>query len=47
VERRAGKPVLVGVVTRNALVEALLPAETQPIATGSSRAVPEVGVKRA
>jgi CBS domain-containing protein len=46
VERRAGQPVLVGLITRDALLEALLHADTQPGRRESSRAVPEVALKR-
>ena len=46
VERRAGKPVLVGLVTRNALLEALLPSESQaPHPQKRSRDIPKVAVK--
>ena len=47
VERRAGKPVLVGLVTRNALLEALLPSETRAsYPQKRSREIPKVAVKR-
>lgn len=46
VERRAGKPVLVGLVTRSAHVEALLPPDARPSVKARSHQVPEVTVKR-
>jgi CBS domain-containing protein len=46
VERRAGKPVLVGLVARNALLEALLPSESRaPHPQKRSREIPRVAVK--
>jgi CBS domain-containing protein len=46
VERRAGGPVLVGLVTRNALLAALLPPEPRaPHPEKTSRGIPKVAVK--